>query len=81
MTLNGNARTAPLPAREAVGKSGEVVELLERALTLAAEDDPVQPAIHHIYAALCEAETRRDALEDWYTRTYGGVIEEMSNSF
>lgn len=79
---NGSGRTPPLSARalasEAVEKSGEVVELLERALELAAEDDSVQPAMPHIYAALCEAETRRAALKDWYERTYDENIETVN---
>lgn len=77
-----NSQRSPLPAegggvsllaaREAVEKSGEVVRLLERAFELVAEDDPVQPTTRHIYAALCEAEIRHKALEDWNARTYGG---------
>ncbi len=64
-----------LAAREAVENSGEVVELLERASELVAEDDPAQPTTQHIYAALCEAETRRTTLDDWYARTYGENLE------
>ncbi|MGH3088152.1 MAG: hypothetical protein ACRDSJ_12635 [Rubrobacteraceae bacterium] len=71
--MNGaSTLSARRRAREAVEKSGEVVELLEHAFELVAEDDSVQPAMGHIYAALCEAETRHRVLEDWYTRTYGG---------
>jgi hypothetical protein len=56
--------------REAVVKAEKVVELLERALKLTAEDDPVQPAVKHLNAALYEAEARLSALENWYRRTY-----------
>lgn len=72
--------TSLLAAREAVEKSGEVVELLERAFELVAEDDPAQPTTRHIYAALCEAEVRHKTLEDWHTRTYGGDIEESNGN-
>ncbi len=48
----------------------KVVELLERALRLTAEDDPVQPAAKHLNAALYEAEARLSTLENWYRRTY-----------
>ncbi len=58
-------------AREALKKSKEVVELLDLAFTLMAEDDPAQPAAAHLYVALWEAEIRANTLEDWYGRTYG----------
>ncbi len=80
---NGSGRTPSLSAHalasEAVEKSGEVVDLLERAFELVSEDDPVQPTTHHIYAALREAETRRKTLEDWRARTYGEIGEEAEN--
>ena len=53
-----------------MAKAEEVVEFLERALKLTAEDDPVQPAVKHLNAALCEAEAWLSALEHWYRRTY-----------
>lgn len=56
--------------REAVAKAEKVVELLERSLRLTAEDDPVQPAVKHLRAALREAEARLSVLENWYRRTY-----------
>jgi hypothetical protein len=58
-------------AHQALLHSEEVVRLLEDALTLMTEDDPIQPTIKHLYAALCEAEVRKKVLlEDWYERTY-----------
>ncbi len=48
--------------------------LLEQVFQLMAEDDRIQPAIQHVYAALCEAETRATVLEDWYARTYSGSV-------
>ena len=48
----------------------EVVELLEQARELLAEDSAVQPATEHLYAALREAKGRAKLLEDWYQRTY-----------
>ncbi|CAN5770535.1 hypothetical protein BH23ACT11_BH23ACT11_17590 [soil metagenome] len=48
----------------------ESAELLERVFRLVTEDDAIQPAIKHVYAALCEAETRAAVIEDWYRRTY-----------
>ena len=48
----------------------EVVELLEQARELMTEDDVLQPAMKHLYAALHEAEGRATMLEDWYRRTY-----------
>lgn len=68
---NSNRRDA----REASKKAKEVVELLDRAFTLMAEDDPAQPASAHLYAALWEAEVRANTLEDWYDRTYGSQAE------
>ncbi|MBA2345706.1 MAG: hypothetical protein H0V83_11560 [Rubrobacter sp.] len=62
-------------AQEALKKAKEVVELLDRAFTLMAEDDPAQPASAHIYAALWEAAIRANTLEDWYDRTYGPPAE------
>jgi len=56
--------------RTAVAKAEKVVELLKRALKLTAEDDPVQPAVKHLKAALYEAQARLSTLEDWYRRTY-----------
>jgi hypothetical protein len=56
--------------REAVEKAEKVVELLERVLKLTAEDDPVQPAVKHLNAALYEAEARLSTLENWCRRTY-----------
>jgi hypothetical protein len=56
--------------REAVAKTKKVVELLERALKLTAEDDLVQPAVKHLNAALYEAGARLSALENWCRRTY-----------
>lgn len=53
-----------------MAKAEKVVELLERAFELMAEDDPIQPAIKNLYAALNEAEVRLAVLEDWYRRTY-----------
>ncbi|MDQ3965342.1 MAG: hypothetical protein M3246_02630 [Actinomycetota bacterium] len=58
-------------AREAVAKAEKVAELLEQAFELMAEDDPIQPAVKHLYATLCEAEVRLTVLENWYRRTYG----------
>ncbi len=56
--------------REAVAKAEKVVELLKRALRLTAEDDPVQPAVKHLNAALYEAKARLSTLENWCRRTY-----------
>ena len=53
-----------------MAKAEKVVELLERAFELMAEDDPIQPTIKNLYAALNEAEARLAVLEDWYRRTY-----------
>ena len=63
-------------AQEAMKKAKEVVELLDRAFALMAEDDPAQPAAAHLYAALWEAEVRANTLEDWYSRTYGPLLED-----
>lgn len=57
-------------ALKALKNAERVVEHLELAFELMAGDDPTQPAIKHLYAALCEAEIRASILEDWYERTY-----------
>ena len=57
-------------AEKAKTQAREVVELLERAREMMAEDNAVQPAIEHLNAALHEAEGRATMLEDWYQRTY-----------
>ncbi len=54
--------------------AGKVVELLEQARELMVEDNAVQPAIEHLYAALHEAQDREAMLEDWYRRTYSPVL-------
>ena len=62
-------------ARLAVDKAQRAVSHMNQAFELMAEDDPVQPAIKYVYAALCEAEIRAATLEDWYERTYGACVE------
>jgi len=57
-------------AEKAKTQAREVVELLEQARKLMAEDSVVQPAMDHLYATLHEAEGRATVLEDWYQRTY-----------
>lgn len=57
-------------AAEAVRKSRRTAAFLEEAFQLMTEEDKIQPSIKHVYAALCEAETRAAMLEDWYGRTY-----------
>lgn len=69
--MTGTAVSGLEEAREAVGKARRAVAHMDRAFELMSEDDPVQPAIKHVYAALCEAEIRAATLEDWYERTYG----------
>ena len=66
----GSAAPNSGQAREAVAKAEKVVQPLERAFELMAEDDPVQPAVRYLYASLNEAEARLTVLEDWYRRTY-----------
>lgn len=65
--LEKNARQRALAAAE---NARRAATLLENAFELMAEDDRIQPAIKHVYAALCEAETRAAVIEDWYERTY-----------
>jgi hypothetical protein len=48
----------------------QIVELLEQARELMAEDNAVQSAMKHLCIALYEAEGRATVLEDWYQRTY-----------
>ncbi len=62
-------------AAKAKDKAREAVVLLEQARELIAEDDPGQPAIKHLYAAIDEAESRATMLEDWYRRTYSPAEE------
>jgi hypothetical protein len=62
-------------AEKVMTQAREVVDLLERARELMAEDNAVQPAMEHLYAALQEAEGRANVLEDWYRRTYLPVPE------
>ena len=57
-------------AEKAKIQAREVVELLERARNLMAEDNVVQPAMEHLFRALHEARGRATVLEDWYQRTY-----------
>ncbi len=57
-------------ARAAVDKARKVVELLEEAFELMAEDDPIQPAIESLYTVLHEAGIWAAVLEDWRRRTY-----------
>ncbi len=57
-------------AEKARTEAREVVELLEQARWKMAEDDPSQPAMEHLQAALRQAEVRAATLEDWYQRTY-----------
>src|SRR5919202_106342 len=51
----------------------EVVELLEQARKLMAEDSVVQPAMDPLHVTLHESEVRATMLEDWYERTYLSV--------
>ena len=78
-SLRAKSRVVPgsnhREAREVLKKTKEVVELLDRAFALMAEDDPAQPAAAHLHAALWEAEIRANTLEDWYGRTYGPPVE------
>jgi hypothetical protein len=62
-------------AEKVMTQAREVVDLLERARELMAEDNAVQPAMEHLYAALQEAEGRANVLEDWHRRTYLPVPE------
>lgn len=73
--VTGTAVSGREEAREAVNKARRAVRHMDRAFALMAEDDPVQPSIKHVYAALCEAEIRAATLEDWYERTYGLSVE------
>jgi hypothetical protein len=57
-------------AREAVTKAREVVELLEHARELMAEENPAQSAIEPLSAAIREARSHATMLENWYRRTY-----------
>ena len=63
-------------AAKAKDNAREAVVLLEQARELIAEDDPGQPAIKHVCAAIHEAEGRATMLEDWYRRTYSSPAEE-----
>ena len=63
-------------AAKAKDSAREAVVLLEQARELIAEDDPGQPAIKHVRAAIDEAEGRATMLEDWYRRTYSSPAEE-----
>ncbi len=51
-------------------QASKIVELLEQAHELMAEDNAVQLAMEPLHAALYEAEGRANMLEDWYRRTY-----------
>ena len=57
-------------AERAKTQGWNVVELLEQARELMAEDNAMQSAMKHLRAALGEAEGRANMLEDWYRRTY-----------
>ena len=46
------------------------MELLEQARELMAEDNAAQSGMKHLHAALHEAESRANMLDDWYRRTY-----------
>jgi predicted subunit of tRNA(5-methylaminomethyl-2-thiouridylate) methyltransferase len=57
-------------AERAKTEGWNVVELLEQARELMAEDNAAQSGIKHLHAALREAESRANMLDDWYRRTY-----------
>lgn len=69
--MTGKARhSGREQAREAVTKAREVVELLEHARELMAEENPAQSATEHLRAAIREARNHATMLESWYRRTY-----------
>ena len=55
----------------------EIVELLEEARKLMAEDNPMQLAMRHIDEVISEAESRAGMLEDWYRRTYSTAADSV----
>ena len=57
-------------AERAKTQGWNVVDLLEQARELMAEDNAMQSAMKHLHAALDDAEDRANMLEDWYRRTY-----------
>ena len=65
-----NSGSTRRQAAKAKTQAWQVVELLEQARELMAEDSAVQPAMEHLYAAHREAEGRANMLGDWYRRTY-----------
>ena len=72
--LNGSSSTRK-QAEKVKTQAREIVELLEEARRLMAEDNVVQPAMKHLHTALYEAKSRATMLEDWYQRTYAPVVE------
>ena len=72
--LNGSSSTRK-QAEKVKTQAREIVELLEEARRLMAEDNVVQPAMKHLCTALYEAKSRATMLEDWYQRTYAPVVE------
>lgn len=57
-------------AAETAENSRKGVGLPKQVFHRMVEDDPVQPAIEYVYAALYEAETRAIVVGDWQGRTY-----------
>jgi predicted ATP-dependent protease len=72
--LDGSSSTRK-QAQKVKTQAREIVELLEEASKLMAEDNVVQPAMKHLHTALNEAKSRATVLEDWYQRTYSPVVE------
>jgi len=72
--LDGS-RSTKKQAEKIKTQAREIVELLEEARKLMAEDNVVQPAMKHLHTALYEAKSRATVLEDWYQRTYSPVVE------
>ena len=76
-TGNDSRDSTRKQAEKVKTQAREVVELLEQARKLMAEDSVVQPAMDPLHVTLHEAEVRATMLEDWYERTYlsvpGGV--------
>ncbi len=76
-TSDASRHSTQKQAEKVKTHAGEVVELLEQARELMIEDNVMQPAMEHLYAALHEAEGREAMLEDWYQRTYPPVLGEQ----
>ena len=81
-SLQPSEKPGQLQVLNAVKTTRKAAKLLEEAFRLMLEDDPIQPTITSVYAALCEAETQAAVLEDWYEGTrQNGSLSRQSCHF